>query len=532
MKTFHDRPDAVPGFPRLPLRDPDQQQRQIAEKNVGPDPLLLAVIERSQVERRLQRSERPFHLRKLLVAERHVFGRKRIVGGREQVFAVQRLFLLNLGQVDPQLAGFRLPNESPHRAMRQEGADRLFVGLPRGIAQAFDRLLDLLKRFIARGLVLPGLFGIENQNEPSAAFPRADDDLLDLQVLPDFPEPPLERQGFLVNRLAIPQFLAQNVMAAGPLKDHAVFLARQAPVQDPDAATEPPTPKIGLDHLHRGHVLSVAGQDPTSYRKPLFGHGQPDHHLRSIRSTVLAVSVTAKIVLLALGIRRCCVEEQKIDLDVEKIGRRKKDFFLKPGVLSQKKIHGPVQMLQRDRLGVAQSHVFSHPVLDAALGIGRQSAVGDHGKDSPFDGGAEASLGQSIVQHDRKPEPFPELPQKMGAAHGPAPDESQSRRTAGCKSVLGGDKPAQALDQPSDGGEIERIGPAEGMKDFGPGESAFGVPDVMGELDISGDRSVFVFPGDGPNIHAYLYIAFYYACQCFISYSHAYAFLIFRKDLC
>jgi hypothetical protein len=49
MTAVHNRADSVPGLARLVLRDPDQQERKIAQEHMSPDPLLLAMIERPEI---------------------------------------------------------------------------------------------------------------------------------------------------------------------------------------------------------------------------------------------------------------------------------------------------------------------------------------------------------------------------------------------------------------------------------------------------------------------------------------------------
>jgi len=69
MTTVHDRTDSVPGLARLVLRDPDQQERKIAQEHMNPDPLLLAMIERPEIERSFERPERPFHFHELFIPQ-------------------------------------------------------------------------------------------------------------------------------------------------------------------------------------------------------------------------------------------------------------------------------------------------------------------------------------------------------------------------------------------------------------------------------------------------------------------------------
>jgi hypothetical protein len=49
--------NAIPGFSRLSLGNPHQKERQVAEKYMSLDSLVLAMIERSKLKGGLQRPE-------------------------------------------------------------------------------------------------------------------------------------------------------------------------------------------------------------------------------------------------------------------------------------------------------------------------------------------------------------------------------------------------------------------------------------------------------------------------------------------
>src|SRR5579875_188007 len=97
--------EAMPGLASAVLDDPDQEQAQPAEQDVGPDALLAAVEDGAQIEGGLHIPPGPLDLEELLVAERHLFGGGGGVGGPEQELAVEALGGGHCGAVDAQADG-------------------------------------------------------------------------------------------------------------------------------------------------------------------------------------------------------------------------------------------------------------------------------------------------------------------------------------------------------------------------------------------------------------------------------------------
>jgi len=161
MTTLHNRPDMVPRFAGFPLSNADKKKRQVAEKHVGLDAFVLAMIERPELKCRLQRPEGSFYFHELFVAQGGILRGERVVGGREQILPVERLFLLDLGLINPELPGFRLPDEPSHRPMREKSTDSLFMRWTFRISQRLDRLFDPPERLIPSGLIFFGLLGIK-----------------------------------------------------------------------------------------------------------------------------------------------------------------------------------------------------------------------------------------------------------------------------------------------------------------------------------------------------------------------------------
>jgi len=214
MASLHNRPDAVPGFPRLPLRNPHKKECQVTEKNMRFDPFVLAMKERTKLKGRLQRPESSLHLHELFVAQGHIFRGERIVGSRKQIFAVQSLLISDFGPVDPQAPAFGLFDQPAHGPMREQRTDGLLVGFPRLLTQSLDLFLYSLESPLSRSIVFFGLFGIKHKNKPATPFSLANHDLLDLQVIFDLLRAALEGERFLMSLLAVPKFLSQDIMSS------------------------------------------------------------------------------------------------------------------------------------------------------------------------------------------------------------------------------------------------------------------------------------------------------------------------------
>jgi hypothetical protein len=100
----------APGPPlsALALGEALQQEREPAEQHLAADPIRQPIVERPQLQHRLQRAERPLHVGELLVAERHVLRGEARVRDRQQVLAVEILLLGHLRCIVPQLAVLQL----------------------------------------------------------------------------------------------------------------------------------------------------------------------------------------------------------------------------------------------------------------------------------------------------------------------------------------------------------------------------------------------------------------------------------------
>ena len=330
MKTLHTGPDLVPGDARFPLGDPHKKEGQKADEHVGGDALVLMMVEGPELQGRLQRPEGPLHFEELLIAKGNVLGRKAVVAGGKNVLPVETFFLVDLCPVDDKGAVLLLFQVPPHGPVGKQRADALLVGLTPLVTEGFYQRFQTGDGLLPGCLILLGLFRVKDEDETAAPLSLADDHLLDLEVLPDSLVPPFPRKHLFVYLLVVPELFAKDVVAACSLQYAPVLLGVHAPVGHPDAAGELPAGKVLLDGLDGLHVLRVARKHPGADRYPLFRDGEADDDLGEIGSAILRMAVTDEsfILLIPLYIRTRRIEEEEIDLKVEKVGDGEEDFLV------------------------------------------------------------------------------------------------------------------------------------------------------------------------------------------------------------
>ncbi len=113
--------DLSPGLLAGAFGDAGQQQRQPAQQHVGADAVLQPVEDRARQQLGLQVTEAALGLQQVLVAQRDVLGGQVGIGGGQQVLAVQPLFGLDLGAVDPQPPVWLLAQPPAQRGMVAQG---------------------------------------------------------------------------------------------------------------------------------------------------------------------------------------------------------------------------------------------------------------------------------------------------------------------------------------------------------------------------------------------------------------------------
>ena len=98
--------DVAPGVTARLLGDALEQQRQHRQRDVRVEAMWRPVIHGAQLQAALQRAPRDFDPLQLLVAEREIGGRERIVVRVNDELAVEPLEFGNASGIDPWLAGF------------------------------------------------------------------------------------------------------------------------------------------------------------------------------------------------------------------------------------------------------------------------------------------------------------------------------------------------------------------------------------------------------------------------------------------
>jgi hypothetical protein len=104
----------------------------------------------------------------------------------------------------------------------------------------------------------------------------------------------------------------------------------------------------------------------------------------------------------------------------------------------------------------------------------------------------------------------------MGAAGRNAREKSKSRfamiRTLNLQGLLRREKAGEAFGQSANGFHIQGVGSTEGIKDIGFRLPGPGIPDIMGQLDAGGGRSVLVLSGNRSNVQVYSNSMYYHSC--------------------
>lgn len=170
--------------------------------------------------------------------------------------------------------------------MGEEGADILPVGLSL-ILQRGDGFLQTSDVLLSRCSVLLCLLRIGDEDETPTALAVADYHLFHLEVVLDDLVPSLPGEHLSMNRLVIPEFLAEDVVTTGGLEDAPVLLGVHASVGDPDTAGELPARKVLLDRLDGLYILGIPGKHPRAHRDTFFRDRQTDHYLGQVGPAIL-----------------------------------------------------------------------------------------------------------------------------------------------------------------------------------------------------------------------------------------------------
>src|SRR5690606_34129632 len=220
------------------------------------------------------------------------------------------------------------------------------------------------------------------------------------------------------------QLLTDDVVIAGALEDAAVFLRVEARVHDRDDATELPAVEVLFHLLHEVLIGGIARPHPAAHRDPAAGDREADHSLGKLRTLIPAVPPFAKalgvlgvgIFTLDLKVNGGGVDEDQVDLKIEEVGDREKDFTLDLVLGLKQEVHRPVELVHLDFGKSIDPYLVPDPLLHRQLARRCQRSVGDHGKDQAFDRCGEAALVEKVSQRTVNAEFTPKRVEEVGAA--------------------------------------------------------------------------------------------------------------------
>lgn len=138
----------------------------------------------------------------------------------------------------------------------------------------------------------------------------------------------------------------------------------------------------------------------------------------------LAVLVTL-VFLVDLEVQRGGVVEDDLDIKVEQVGHAVVDGLLDGFLVRLQEVHGTVKLVQFETLRAGDADVFLQPLLMAVKLRGRgASAVGDQGKQGPFQVEAETPARRLLLQDGADAESIPNRFQGIDVAMRPGADQA------------------------------------------------------------------------------------------------------------
>ncbi len=286
--------DVAPGVAAGLLGHALDEQGQHGQEHMGLDALGGEVEHRAHPQPALELAPGLLDAHELLVAQRQVLGRQRVVVAVHDELAVVLLGGAHRGAVDAQLAGAGATQVAPVAAAGEQAHDALGLRAAVRVAERCQLGFQLGQQAGAV-LALSRLLGrvvTDHVTAPALAVP--DDDLLDPQVLCDLAVPAGAVDNGLAHFGARTDGHAYDVLAATQAQRAQVLGADHAGIAHEHAAAQAPAPEVLLDLLDRGDVHGIAAEDPVPHRQAVARHREPDHDLRRVAAPVLGVAALAQ----------------------------------------------------------------------------------------------------------------------------------------------------------------------------------------------------------------------------------------------
>ena len=446
------------------------------------------------------------HANHLLVAQRHVLGRERVIVAVHEelaVIALGRLDRLSI-QLQALLAQLEVSPPAAGAAQRSHAFALHVLGR---IAHGGQLGFKVIEQVTPVRLLTRGLLGVEAQHVAQAPLTVSDHDLLDLQPVVDLAVASRTLEHLLGGRITPAQWHAHQVLAPARGQRLEVGCRDHAGIAHEQAARELPVAQIALDLGDRAHVHRIAWKHPVAHRKTLARDGHAHHDLRRVGAPALGQPALAWcaiglapcgqaavhgvfgsntfILLIDLEVQRGGVVEQHFHIQVQQVGYAQEDLALDRLLVGLQKVHGAVQVLQRQALGARDVHFLLEPLLPAVqLGARSAGAVGHHREQRALHIKAQAARLRLGADHLVNAQTLPQRLQHVDLTVGPGTDQAHVA-LAGALDLLGraaaqdaGGELAQAL------GHRRVIGASAVVEHASLRAAPLGRPDVLGQLQI------------------------------------------------
>ena len=253
-----------------------------------------------------------------------------------------------------------------------------------------------------------------------------------------------------------------------------------------------------------------------AHRQPVAGHRQAHHELRGVVAAVLRLAAPAQhatattvlgrtllrfVLVIDLEVQRGGVVEDQLHIRIQQIRHAVVDRLFDRPVVIRQEIHGPIQVVQLQRFGAGDLHVLAKPLFVAIQLRGRGAGpVGHHGEQGALDGKVELALTDHVSNDLVDAEMPPDRLQHIDIAIGPRIEEPPVRLRS--DDVLGAAAPQDAVGEafePFGDGRI--VGASAVVDDPGLGTFLFGVPDVLGDLEVGEGGAVGAFLSGQSQVH-------------------------------
>ena len=411
-----------PGLLAAELCGPFQQQREHTEFHMRDDPMGSPMIDRSGLQPGgLHPPAAAFAQHHARIPQRDILCVEGVVVRGHHELPIRFCFPGHLRRVDTQTASCIHLEVAPEAARGQQLTRALgVIGWPR--VEGRELCPHHVHEALAMGLLPLGLVGIITDYIAASPFTRPDLHLLHPQVVCHVAvaagaREPLERDlGDLTHGHR------QDVSAQGPAQPLPIGLGKHPAIPDQDAAVQPPAPHVILEMVDRRHIGGVARKHPRAHGQPITGEGQPDHHRRVAIAAFLMMPAFAQrgdrlvvphfpvvIFVVDLKVQRRGIPADQIDLSVQHIGRAKEQLRLNGFDVAQQEVQRPIEVVQREGLGLRPIHLVGQPPLIAGqLGGGTGQPVRRHGEQGGFMRGLAAVLLHLLAQEWPDPKRFPQ----------------------------------------------------------------------------------------------------------------------------